>query len=90
MARDALVEVTSRLRNYLYQEFFQKDMPPLSISAPGSLEALSPNNITPAREGHSASDPPTVNYQNAQAGAPVQPAKVGLIGRAEITIMMLV
>ncbi|KAL6320388.1 hypothetical protein AAG906_007085 [Vitis piasezkii] len=74
-ARDALVEVTSRLRSYLYREFFPKDMPPPSISAPGSLEASSPNNITPAREGHTASDPPTTNYQNVQAIASVQPSK---------------
>ena len=88
-ARDALVEVTSRLRSYLYREFFPKDMPPPSISAPGSLEASSPNNITPAREGHTASDPPTTNYQNVQAIASVQPSKVILIGRAENAMVLL-
>lgn len=89
-ARDALVEVTSRLRSYLYREFFPKDMPPPSISAPSSLEASSPNNITPARDGHTASDTPSANYQNVQAVASVQSSKVILIGRVENTMMLLV
>ena len=88
-ARDALVEVTSRLRSYLFQEFFPKDMPPPSISAPGSLESSSPNNITPARDAPAASDPPTANYQNVQATPSIQTSKVILIGSVENTLVLL-
>ncbi|XP_021274413.1 RNA-binding KH domain-containing protein RCF3 [Herrania umbratica] len=67
-ARDALVEVTSRLRSYLYREFSQKDTPS-AISATASLgnvsalENASPN-LTPVRDGQTVSDPPTGTYQN--------------------------
>ncbi|KAK9291479.1 hypothetical protein L1049_019427 [Liquidambar formosana] len=80
-ARDALLEVTSRLRSYLYREFFPKDIPPPPISAAGpvgsafALEAPSTNNITPAREGQTGSDQPTVTYQNWPAVATAQPSK---------------
>lgn len=66
-ARDALVEVTSRLRIYLYKEFFQKDTPP-SISALG-MEADSPNNTTPACDSHSGGEPPAPIYQNMRSVA---------------------
>jgi hypothetical protein len=81
-AREALVEVTSRLRSYLYRELFQKDMTPPSISAPGpmgssiGLEASSPNSIAPGREGHTGGDPPIATYQNVQTVAAAQPSKV--------------
>ncbi|CAK7324197.1 unnamed protein product [Dovyalis caffra] len=78
-ARDALVEVTSRLRSYLYKDVFQKDLPP-PVSAPGpagtagGVQTASPNNPTPAREGHSGGDPPA-NFQNMQSAATPQPSK---------------
>ncbi|KAI5561773.1 hypothetical protein BDE02_15G009800 [Populus trichocarpa] len=78
-ARDALVEVTSRLRSYLYKDVFQKDLPP-TVSAPGpagtagGLQAASSNNPTPAREGHSGGDPPAT-YQNVQSASTPQPSK---------------
>ena len=81
-ARDALVEVTSRLRSHIYREFFLKDMTPPSVSAPGpvgsglGLEASSPNYGAPGREGHAGSDPPTATYQNVQTVAAAQPSKV--------------
>jgi len=80
-ARDALVEVTSRLRSHIYREFFLKDMTPPSVSAPGpvgsglGLEASSPNNVAPGREGHTGGDPPTATYQNVQTVAAAQPSK---------------
>ncbi|GMY07555.1 RNA-binding KH domain-containing protein RCF3 isoform X1 [Fagus crenata] len=80
-AREALVEVTSRLRSYLYRELFQKDMTPPSISAPGpmgssiGLEASSPNSIAPGREGYTGGDPPIATYQNVQTVAAAQPSK---------------
>jgi hypothetical protein len=79
VARDALMEVTSRLRSYLYREFFQKDMTPPSVSASGpvgsgiGLEASSISNITPVREAHIGVDAPTATYQNV---ATAQPSRV--------------
>ncbi|XVF51024.1 hypothetical protein PTKIN_Ptkin04bG0150200 [Pterospermum kingtungense] len=74
-ARDALVEITSRLRSYLYREFSQKDTtPPPPISATASLgnvsglENASPN-LTPAWDGQPACDPPPGAYQNVQTSA---------------------
>uniref|UniRef100_A0A5B6YGY1 K Homology domain-containing protein n=1 Tax=Davidia involucrata TaxID=16924 RepID=A0A5B6YGY1_DAVIN len=74
-AREALVEVTSRLRSYLYREFFQKDMlqPPVSAPSPvGSAlgpQAASANSITPTREGSALNDPPTATSHNVQTVA---------------------
>ncbi|KAF5732435.1 KH domain-containing protein [Tripterygium wilfordii] len=79
-ARDALVEVTLRLRRELYREFFQKDTIP-SISAPGpvgstlSVETASPNNITPAHGGLTGSGIAPTTYQNIQITATAQPSK---------------
>ncbi|KAJ6410990.1 hypothetical protein OIU84_007693 [Salix udensis] len=78
-ARDALVEVTSRLRSYLYKDVFQKDLPP-PVSAPGpagtagGLQGAFSNNPTPAREGHSGGDPPAT-YRNVQSASTPQPSK---------------
>ncbi|KAB5531608.1 hypothetical protein DKX38_018278 [Salix brachista] len=74
-ARDALVEVTSRLRSYIYKDVFEKDLPP-PVSAPGpagGMQAASPNPA-PAREGVISGDPP-VSYQNVQSAATPQPSK---------------
>ncbi|KAL9372111.1 hypothetical protein Peur_034355 [Populus x canadensis] len=74
-ARDALVEVTSRLRSYIYKDFFEKDLPP-PVSAPGlagGMQAASPSP-TPAREGPIGGDPPA-SYQNVQSAATPQPSK---------------
>lgn len=82
-SREALVEVTSRLRSYIYQEFFPKDMltPTMLASNPVAnavgLEVASSHNVTPARERYVATetDPPPANYQNIQTTAAVLPAK---------------
>ncbi|MBA0669617.1 hypothetical protein Goklo_025490 [Gossypium klotzschianum] len=60
-ARDALVEITSRLRSYLYRDF-SLDPPPSapSITATASMGNVSPN-LTPSCDGQTAS-PGT--YQN--------------------------
>ncbi|XP_043720334.1 RNA-binding KH domain-containing protein RCF3 isoform X1 [Telopea speciosissima] len=70
-ARDALVEVTSRLRSYLYREIsFSKEFLPPSTSATapaGSMfgfEAASPSRI-PSRESFQGSDTPA-GFQNVQ------------------------
>lgn len=63
VAREALVEVTSKLRNYLYQEYLQKKMstPPTSAASPVGSKTMSqetyarknpPNAIS--RSGHNA------------------------------------
>ncbi|XVF12692.1 hypothetical protein REPUB_Repub08aG0141000 [Reevesia pubescens] len=73
-ARDALVEITSRLRSYLYREFSQKDTPPPPISATSSLgnvsglENASPN-LTPARDSQTTSETSAGPYQNVQTSA---------------------
>ncbi|XP_042504137.1 RNA-binding KH domain-containing protein RCF3 [Macadamia integrifolia] len=71
-ARDALVEVTSRLRSYLYRDIsFSKDFVPPSISAAApagsmfGLEVASPSRIS-SRESFQGSDTPA-SYQNVQA-----------------------
>lgn len=65
-ARNALVELTSRIRSYLYRELFRKDTTP-PVSAP-ALE-ISPNNTFPLREAHTGNNPPMTTYQNLQTGA---------------------
>ncbi|KAG5067400.1 hypothetical protein AAZX31_04G215000 [Glycine max] len=66
-ARDAVVEVTSRLRSYLYRDFFQRDTVPLPAPLPGAA-ASSSNNIVPVTET------PTT-YQNLQTVAAALPSK---------------
>lgn len=74
-ARDALVELTSRIRSYLYRELFRKDTtPPVSASA---LE-ISPNNTIPLREAHTGNNPPMTTYQNLATGAIALASKVVL------------
>jgi len=66
-ARDAVVEVTSRLRSYLYRDFFQRDtLPPVSLSG---VEASSSNNLVPVAET-------LTNYQNMPTVTPTLPLKV--------------
>ncbi|XP_057472732.1 RNA-binding KH domain-containing protein RCF3-like [Actinidia eriantha] len=82
-SREALVEVTSRLRNYIYQEFFQKEMaiPPMlasnSLGTASRLELVSSNNVTPAREGYTGTeiDPPPMTHQNVQTSVSVHQGK---------------
>ncbi|XVF51726.1 hypothetical protein PTKIN_Ptkin04bG0208000 [Pterospermum kingtungense] len=55
-ARDALVQIMSRLRSYSYRRFSQKDTPPPAISATASLENVSglknaSPNLTPPPPG---------------------------------------
>ncbi|KAH9724180.1 RNA-binding KH domain-containing protein RCF3 [Citrus sinensis] len=77
-ARDALVEVTTRLRSYLYRDFFQKETPPSSTGPTGSalvVEAASPIDITPAREVQTVTDPPAATHQSVQIPATSQPSR---------------
>lgn len=81
-ARDALVEITSRLRSYLYRDFSQKDTPPppppisaTSLGNVSGLENASPN-LTPARDGQPARDPSPGAYQNVQTYATPPSSKV--------------
>ncbi|XP_018444428.2 RNA-binding KH domain-containing protein RCF3 [Raphanus sativus] len=57
-ARDALVELTLRLRSHMYRELSQKETPPASTSTTGPLEGVagvievaSSNNTNQPREG---------------------------------------
>ncbi|KAK4362927.1 hypothetical protein RND71_018168 [Anisodus tanguticus] len=80
-AREALVEVTSRLRSYTYREFFQKDIPspaiPISSPAMSTIEAdkNSFKNTSPSQQNYSGNDVPTSIYQNAPAKSIAQPVK---------------
>ncbi|KAL0548809.1 hypothetical protein IC582_013282 [Cucumis melo] len=69
-ARDALVELTSRLRNCLYKEPFQKDASPQvsvqSTMVSLGLEESSSNNNAAAREVHSGNDSASTAFQNVQ------------------------
>ncbi|KAF8379742.1 hypothetical protein HHK36_029190 [Tetracentron sinense] len=97
-ARDALVEVTLRLRSYLFREIsFPKDLPPPYISAPApvgsmfGLETASPT-IIPARVIYEGSDSAAAGYQNTQTAITVRPSKdfggsgSGLVERNESDI----
>ncbi|KAE9608855.1 putative K domain-containing protein [Lupinus albus] len=68
-ARDAVVEVTSRLRSYLYRDFIQRDTVPPSASL-SRMEASSSNTTAPATETSTI-------YQNSQTVATaVLPSKM--------------
>lgn len=74
-AREALVEVTNKLRNYLYQDFYPKDISPsprIANSSAGSAgqEAGSNNNINSYQETGAANHLPTASTQNVQIVAP--------------------
>lgn len=75
-AREALVEVTNKLRNYLYQDFYPKDISPsprIANSSAGSAlgqEAGSNNNINSYQETGAANHLPTASAQNVQIVAP--------------------
>nr|GMC67045.1 RNA-binding KH domain-containing protein RCF3 [Ipomoea batatas] len=85
-AREALIEVTTRLRSYTYRELFQKETPP-PISAPSPMgnlsgaETASLNNNSLSQENHTVTDPAASIHQNGpniptphslkDAGAPV-------------------
>ncbi|KAK7353374.1 hypothetical protein VNO80_18820 [Phaseolus coccineus] len=65
-ARDAVVEVTSRLRSYLYRDFFQRDIVP-PVALPG-VEASSSNTLVSVTEN-------LTTYQNMQTVAAAFPSK---------------
>ncbi|XP_021763807.1 RNA-binding KH domain-containing protein RCF3-like [Chenopodium quinoa] len=74
-AREALVEVTARLRSYLYKDFFQRDMLPPPDPAPGSFgngpSGPEPaNNSAPAYESLGNEAVVSQNVQTTAAGQP--------------------
>lgn len=81
-AREALVEVTAKLRSYLYQDFYTKDISPSPRIANSSVgnalgqEAASNNNLNSYRETGSANHLPSASSQNVQIVAPAPPTKV--------------
>ncbi|XP_047341528.1 RNA-binding KH domain-containing protein RCF3 [Impatiens glandulifera] len=84
-ARDAVVEVTARLRDYMYQELFQKDMLPSTGSSFSSTsqfssgkEVASATNSMPIHEDYTASrssESSSITKQKAQTVTTVQPPK---------------
>ena len=81
-AREALVEVTSRLRSFTYRNFFQKDIPSPAIPASSPARSTigadknSFNNTSPSQQNYSVNDVPTSIYQNTPAKPISQPVKV--------------
>ncbi|TMW86900.1 hypothetical protein EJD97_020727 [Solanum chilense] len=90
-AREALVEVTSRLRSFTYRDFFQKDIPspaiPTSSPARSTIGAdkNSFNNTSPSQQNYSVNDVPTSIYQNTPAKPIAQPVKETGASASEIT-----
>lgn len=84
-ARDALVQLTSRLRSFLYREVsLPKDLLPPPVSASGHIgstlvEAISPNRNS-AHEDYQGSDPSTAGYQIMQTATTSLQSKVTVIG----------
>lgn len=72
-AREALVEVTSILRNHFYRELSEKDSPP-----PPEIEPIPSNSIT-NREAQAAPDPVTATQLGVQNVATAQPSKVAYV-----------
>lgn len=84
-ARDALVQLTSRLRSFLYREVsLPKDLLPPPVSASGHVgstlvEAISPNRNS-GHEDYQGSDPSTAGYQIMQTATTSLQSKVTVIG----------
>lgn len=80
-AREALLEVTSKLRSYFYRDFFQKDMPFPSLSTSSVMEGAlwhegASKNMVSSPEDHGGKDPPTSTHQNAPNTATTQPTTI--------------
>lgn len=69
-AREALIEVTTRLRSYTYRDLFPKETPPPPVSAPSPManvsgtETASLNNNSLPQENHTVIDPVASIHQN--------------------------
>jgi len=92
-AREALVEVTARLRSYLYREFVQREMlpPSDSVSGPvgnGPLGTETANNRAPAYEA--LSEAPSAVSQSVQTVTTVQPSKVLVVWYCTVKFFSLV
>ncbi|XP_031381397.1 RNA-binding KH domain-containing protein RCF3 [Punica granatum] len=71
-AREALVEVTSRLKSHLYGGCFYRDSP-----SPGTTtgEAISPDKANPVRDAQTSANPSTAAYESMQNVPVAQPPK---------------
>ncbi|KAL2556261.1 RNA-binding KH domain-containing protein [Forsythia ovata] len=77
-AREALVEVTSKLRSYMYREFLEMDAPtPISAPSPAEVEhkATSSNSTTPSQEIHAENSPTKSTHPNTPTVVMEQQAK---------------
>ncbi|XP_068665369.1 RNA-binding KH domain-containing protein RCF3 [Aristolochia californica] len=81
-AREALVQITSRLRSYLYRDVIssREPLPPLG-SGPGhsgsgfGVEAGASPSRSMAREGYQANEPQAAGYQNIIPATTTRPSK---------------
>ncbi|KAI3457988.1 hypothetical protein Pfo_014651 [Paulownia fortunei] len=80
-AREALVEVTSRVRSYIYREFLEKDAPVPHVAAASpvdgavELEAAVRNNVPLSVETHAGNGPVVSTPQSSSTAAAAQKVK---------------
>lgn len=76
------MEVTSRVRSYIYREFFEKDTPIAHVSAPSPVdgavepEEASRNNVPPSVETQAGNGPVVSTPQSSSIAAAPQKVKV--------------
>lgn len=68
-ARDAVLEVTSRLRSYMYRDLLQRDAVPPSTPLPGVEASSSSYNMAPVTET-------AITNRSVQSGTVALSAKV--------------
>lgn len=79
------MEVTSRVRNYVYREFFERDeqVPHMSAPSPadgaGELEPASRNNVPPLTETQAGSGPVASTPPSSSSASAPQKVKVSRI-----------
>lgn len=81
------MEVTSRVRSYIYREFFERDEPVHHISAPSpvdgavEMEQASRSNVPPLMETQAGNGPVSSTPQSSSSSVP-QKVKVSRIAPA--------
>ncbi|KAJ0246282.1 RNA-binding KH domain-containing protein RCF3 [Hirschfeldia incana] len=95
-ARDALVELTLRLRSHMYRELSQKETPPASTSTTGPLEGVagvievvaSSNNTNQPREGLSITPQYKESEQRDEVPNTASRMSVPLVTRSTLEVVL--
>lgn len=85
-AREALVEVTLRLRSYIFQGIFQKDSQPTPFHAPSPVGSVS--NLEAASSNNTGNVTTAASTQTTAAPLPMKVTRLG--GGVWICILELV